>query len=76
MTMIMKSMITAKRASATNMVDIAPETSGKKIRRTERPVQISWKNVTIDAIPPKGKCKPKNALKEPKPIIRGVSGTV
>lgn len=27
-------------------------------------------------MPPKGRCKPKNALTEPKEIIRGVSGTV
>ena len=27
-------------------------------------------------MPPTGRCKPKNALKEPKEIIRGVSGTV
>jgi len=27
-------------------------------------------------LPPKGKCKPKNALTQPKDIIRGVSGTV
>ena len=27
-------------------------------------------------MPPKGRCKPKNALKEPKEIIRNVSGTV
>ena len=27
-------------------------------------------------MPPKGRCVPKNALKEPKDIIRGVSGTV
>ena len=45
-------------------------------RVTERPVQISWDNITITAMPPKGRCKPKNALTEPKEIIRGVSGTV
>ena len=39
-------------------------------------MQITWKNIEIKAIPPKGRCKPKNALKEPKEIIRGVSGTV
>ena len=30
----------------------------------------------ITAKPPTGKCKPKNALKVDKEIIRGVSGTV
>ena len=27
-------------------------------------------------MPPTGRCVPKNALKAPKPIIRGVSGTI
>lgn len=45
-------------------------------QKVKRPIQLTWRNITIDAMPPKGKCKPKNALKEPKPIIRGVSGTV
>jgi ABC-type multidrug transport system ATPase subunit len=44
--------------------------------RTKNPVQITWKNIVIRAMPPTGRCKPKNALKEPKEIIRGVSGTV
>ena len=45
-------------------------------QKVKRPIQLSWENITIQALPPKGKCKPKNALKEPKDIIRGVSGTV
>jgi len=43
---------------------------------TKTPAQISWEDITITAQPPKGRCKPKNALKESKEIIRGVSGTV
>ena len=45
-------------------------------RKTNRPVQLSWEDITIRAMPPTGRCKPKNALTEPKEIIRGVSGTV
>ena len=45
-------------------------------QKVKRPIQLTWENITIQAMPPKGKCKPKNALKEPKDIIRGVSGTV
>ena len=44
--------------------------------RTKRPMQITWKDIVITAKPPTGKCKPKNALKVDKEIIRGVSGTV
>ena len=44
--------------------------------RTKNPMQITWKDIRITAEPPKGKCKGKNALKEPKEIIKGVSGTV
>lgn len=42
----------------------------------KNPIQLTWKNIVITAQPPKGRCKPKNALKEPKEIIKGVSGTV
>jgi ABC-type glutathione transport system ATPase component len=45
-------------------------------RKCNRPVQLSWEDIVITAMPPKGRCKPKNALKEPKQIIKGVSGTV
>ena len=45
-------------------------------QKVKNPVQITWKNIVIRAMPPKGKCKPKNALTEPKEIIRSVSGTV
>ncbi len=45
-------------------------------KSNKTPVQITWKNIVIRAMPPTGRCKPKNALKEPKEIIRGVSGTV
>ena len=47
---------------------------GAKSRKT--PVQLTWEDIVITAMPPTGRCKPKNALKEPKEIIRGVSGTV
>jgi len=51
--------------------------TGKSLRtQVKNKVQITWKNITITAVPPQGKCKPKNALKERKEIIRGVSGTV
>lgn len=48
----------------------------KSKNRTKNPIQLSWENIHITAHPPTGRCKPKNALKEPKEIIRGVSGTV
>ena len=54
---------------------IAEEKPASK-NRTQNPIQISWNDITITANPPTGRCKPKNALKEPKEIIRGVSGTV
>ena len=40
-------------------------------------VQLTWDNIEITALPPSGKCgkRNKNALKEPKVIIDGVSGT-
>ena len=44
--------------------------------RTKNPMQISWSDIRITAEPPKGKCKGKNAPKESKEIIKGVSGTV
>lgn len=50
------------------------KTVGAKTRKT--PVQLTWEDIVITAMPPTGRCKPKNALKEPKEIIRGVSGTV
>jgi ABC-type multidrug transport system fused ATPase/permease subunit len=48
--------------------------TGERSKKT--PVQLTWENISITAQPPKGRCKPKNALTEPKEIIRGVSGTV
>ena len=41
-------------------------------------IQLTWDNIKITALPPAGKCgkRAKNALKEPKVIIDGVSGTV
>ena len=37
---------------------------------------MSWLNITITAVPPTGRCKPKGALKTSKIIIDKVSGTV
>ena len=54
---------------------IAEEKTRSK-NRTTNPIQISWEDITITARPPQGRCKPKNALKEDKEIIRSVSGTV
>lgn len=45
-------------------------------RSKKRPVQLTFEDIRITAVPPKGRCVPKNALKEPKEIIRGVSGTI
>jgi hypothetical protein len=44
--------------------------------KTETPIQLTWHNITIRALPPTGRCKPRNAIKEPKTIIDNVSGTV
>jgi len=52
-----------------SIADLAPKASKQKI-------QITWTDIHIKAMPPTGRCKAKNALKEPKPIINGVSGTV
>jgi len=43
---------------------------------TKSPIQISWQDIRITAMPPTGRCKARGALKEPKVIIDGVSGTV
>ena len=58
------------------MSKIETADDGRKRTPCKNPVQISWKDITIRAMPPKGRCVPKNALKEPEDIIRGVSGTV
>ena len=56
---------------------VAAEDGTRDKRRVcKRPVQLSWENIVITAQPPTGRCKPKNALKEPKEIIKRVSGTV
>ena len=60
-----------------HIVPEAPGDKGDSLRQmVSNPIQLTWKNITIAAMPPKGRCKPKNALTEPKEIIRGVSGTV
>jgi len=47
-----------------------------KIDNKKQPIQLSWKEIIITAVPPTGKCKPRGALTEPKLIIDNVSGTV
>jgi ABC-type multidrug transport system fused ATPase/permease subunit len=39
-------------------------------------MQITFENIKIVAMPPTGRCKGRNALKDPKTIIDGVSGTI
>ena len=53
------------------------EQIGKKSKNNKL-IQLTWDNIKITALPPAGKCgkRAKNALKEPKVIIDGVSGTV
>ena len=53
------------------------EQIGQK-NKNNKLIQLTWENVKITAMPPVGKCgrRAKNALKEPKTIIDGVSGTV
>ena len=60
-----------------SLLNNAPgETLDKLRNKTKQPIQITWKNITITATPPKPKCK-KNAPAPPsKEIIKGVSGTV
>lgn len=45
-------------------------------KQEKRKIQLSFENIVITAQPPTGRCKPKDALKEPKEIIKGVSGTI
>ena len=45
-------------------------------KTAKQKVQLSFADIHITAIPAEGRCKPKNTLKEPKKIIRGVSGTI
>ena len=55
---------------------ITAENPKKKANVSKNPIQITWENVVITAEPPKGRFKPKNAITEPRQIIKGVSGTV
>jgi hypothetical protein len=48
----------------------------ESMHTTKNPIQLTWQNITITAMPPTGRCKPRGALKEPKKIIDDVSGTV
>jgi len=43
--------------------------------KTKNPLQISWEDIKITAMPPKKMCG-KPATTAPKEIIKGVSGTV
>lgn len=47
-----------------------------KTSKATVPIQLTWDNISITAHPPTGKCKGRGALKEPKLIIDGCSGTV
>jgi ABC-type glutathione transport system ATPase component len=53
---------------------------GEKIdtirQKVKKPIQITWKNIRITAVPPKPKCKKNAEPAPPKEIIRDVSGTV
>ena len=53
------------------------ESIGQK-NKNNKLIQLTWDNIKITALPPAGKCGKRNAnaLKEPKVIIDGVSGTV
>lgn len=49
----------------------------KKIEPSTRAkVQLTWKDIEISAPPKQGKCGKKIEGAEPKPILKGVSGTV
>ena len=39
-------------------------------------MQLTWEDITIEAVPATGRCKGEGTLKTRKTIIRGVSGTV
>jgi len=48
-----------------NTVDEGPpgeEIETMKIENKKQPIQLSWKEITITAVPPTGKCKPRGAL--------------
>ncbi len=44
--------------------------------REKQLIQMSWLDITIKAVPPTGRCKPKGAITKTKIIIDCVSGTV
>jgi len=44
--------------------------------REKQHIQMSWLDITIKAVPPTGRCKPKGAITKTKIIIDCVSGTV
>jgi ABC-type multidrug transport system fused ATPase/permease subunit len=50
------------------------------IRKSKQPIQLTWKKISITAMPPKGgcggRCKPRGALTDKKLIINDVSGTI
>lgn len=45
-------------------------------KTAKQKVQLTFSDIHITAMPQSGRCKPKSNLKEPKEIIRGVSGTI
>jgi ABC-type protease/lipase transport system fused ATPase/permease subunit len=44
--------------------------------RKAQPIQLTWVNITITAMPAVGRCKPQGALVEKRVIIENVSGNV
>ena len=44
--------------------------------REKQLIQMSWLDITIKAVPPTGRCKPKGGSTKTKIIIDSVSGTV
>jgi ABC-type multidrug transport system fused ATPase/permease subunit len=62
------------------MVEVEPD-MGQNIEyvgtgREKQLIQMSWLDITIKAVPPTGRCKPKGAITKSKIIIDNVSGTV
>lgn len=46
------------------------------VKRDKQPLQLTWTDITIKAMPATGRCKPQGALKQERTILDKVSGTV
>jgi hypothetical protein len=59
-------------------MEVVPDAPGEYLPslRKKQPIQLAWVNITITAMPPVGRCKPRGALKEKRIIIDNVSGNV